>query len=325
MIAPRTAAVIPCKNEVATIAACIQSLRDQKPALARIVVVDNGSTDGSRQAAEGAADIVIDVQEGSIGRLRNVGAAAAGDVDYLAFVDADMVVYPGWLAAAIEALADADIATARSEAPATGTWVQRRWAALEARQADARPRAWSQQMVLTRATFDSLGGFDEVMPTYEDWDVSNRVTNAGGRVKLVPAMRAVHHGFPVDLRGIVRRERWHTSTPGWLPRMSLRSRALVLAAPCWLGAGAAATAVGAWRRDARFPLYWLAASVTSVGAAGAILGSPRHAMQDGALLTTWSLARASRLVRGFRKDSSQPERGRARPTRRPAGGRLDRR
>lgn len=306
MNAPRTAVVIPCKNEAATITACIQSLRAQSPAPERIVVVDNGSTDGSRQAAEAAADIVVDVAKGSIGKLRNIGAAAAGDVEFLAFVDADMVMHPGWLAAAIAALADADIATARSEAPANGTWVQRRWAALEARQADERPRAWSQQMVLSRTTFDTLGGFDEVMPTYEDWDISERVTNAGGRVELVPGMRAVHHGFPTGLRGIVRRERWHTSTPGWLFRMSVRSRTLVLGAAAWATVGAAATAVGAWRRDARLPLWWLVASVPSVGAAGALLGSPRHALQDGVLLTTWSLARASRLVGGFRQDDSLP-------------------
>src|SRR3712207_5284996 len=42
----RVGVVVPCKDEVATIERCLTALRAQQPAPARIVVADNGSTDG---------------------------------------------------------------------------------------------------------------------------------------------------------------------------------------------------------------------------------------------------------------------------------------
>ena len=79
-----------------------------------MVVVDNGSTDASVTVGRlGRRFRAVRWIDGSRipgpGAARNAGVRAAGG-DLLAFCDADDMVQPGWLAACVSALADADVA-----------------------------------------------------------------------------------------------------------------------------------------------------------------------------------------------------------------------
>lgn len=297
--APKVAVVIPCRDEIATLERCVRAVRSQEPAPAMVVVVDNGSVDGSRELAERLADRVVLSAEGPVARLRNLGAQAAGDCAVLAFVDADCEPLEGWLATALATLDDTTTVSARSEASPDASWVARRWAWLEARNAGEHSHPWSQHLVVRRSFFEALGGFDETMGTYEDWDLSERVRRAGGRSLLVPSVRVIHHGFPATLPAMVRRERWHTSTPGWVLRMSSRSRALVAVVTAWGVLGAAAMVAAVMARRLSPVAGWAFASVAGTVALGMLQGSVRHAPQDGVLLVTWALTRASRLSRGL--------------------------
>jgi glycosyltransferase involved in cell wall biosynthesis len=294
-MSPTVGVVIPCKNEIATIAACLRSVRAQGPAVTRVVVVDNGSTDGSAEVAAELADLVIALPGARISTLRNTGAQALGDVDAIAFVDADCVLDRGWLAAALPALVLHDVVGSRTTAPEGASWVARRWATIENVQAHGGSLAWSQHLLVRAATFRRLGGFDEQKPTGEDSDFSLRVREAGGSVALVDGMVAVHHGFPSTVSAFLRRERWHTSTPGWYARMSRRSRALVASTAVWGGVGVAAAAV-APAAGPRPVTWWLATTAVGVVGLGAVAGtSLRHAAPDGALMALWAANRASRL------------------------------
>ena len=304
-----TGVVVPCKDEVGTLERCLRSLRATAPTC--IVVVDNGSTDGSLDVARSLADLVLEV-DGTISAVRNAGAAALPPVDVVGFVDADCEVAPAWLSAGLSALEDADLVGARTDAPADAPWVARRWAAVEATRAHDASRVWSQHLLVRRSVFEQLGGFDESLPTGEDADLSARVVAAGGRVRLVPAMSVVHHGFPRDLRGFLRRELWHTRAPGWFDRMAPGSRALVLVAAAWAGVGAAAAIVAAGGRT-RPVATWLGASAAAVPALGALGGgSARHSLRDGVLLTLWVAVRVGRLPRERRVRPVVGRRGSAR-------------
>ena len=287
--------VVPCRNEAATIERCLAALRAQDPAPSRIVVVDNGSSDGSDRIARSLADEVLEVSQGRIGGLRNAGAAAAGDVDVLAFVDADCELAPGWTAAAVAALAEADLVGSRSLADPGDTWVARRWAALEAGHTHAGSLIWSQHLAIRATSFRQLGGFDPELGTGEDVDLSRRVIQSGGRVEFVPGMVAVHHGFPSALPAFLRRERWHTKAPGWFDRMSVRSRGLVVLGAVWALLGGLSTLrlVTAGPRPLARWLALTAAAVPALGAAGG--RSPRTAHQDGVLLGLWTAVRVARL------------------------------
>ena len=82
---------MPCLNEAATVAGCVQQARD---ALAKysitgeVVVADNGSTDGSRELAAGAGARVVAVPQRGYGRALLTGIASARG-EYVVMGDAD--------------------------------------------------------------------------------------------------------------------------------------------------------------------------------------------------------------------------------------------
>ncbi len=292
--------VIPCKNERRTIERCLLSLRAQRLPPRRIVVVDNGSTDGSVQVAQRLADEVLHLPSGRIAHLRNQGALAVGDVDALAFVDADCEVAPDWLVQASAALEHAEVVGSRTRAPDEATWVSRRWAAVEAATTHDQSRVWSQAMVVDRSMFERLGGFDQRLTTNEDSDLSARAVAAGGRVRLVPAMVATHHGFAPTLRRFVRRERWHSSQAGWYGRMSRQSQVLVVFVAAWTVLGAVLATGAAARSRPGALAVWTGASVAAVPALGTVVhAAERSRWRDGFLVALWALVRASRLPREF--------------------------
>lgn len=64
-------------------------------------------------------------------------------------------------------------------------------------------------MIVCRAYFRQLGGFREDLETGEDYDLCERVRRDGGTLYIDPKLRAVHDGFPKDLRAFIKREAWH--------------------------------------------------------------------------------------------------------------------
>ena len=296
----RVGAVVPCKDEVATVERCLTALRAQVPAPCQIIVVDNGSTDGSLEVASRLADYVLHIPEITISAMRNQGARALDDVDVIAFVDADCEVNPNWLRSALNALREADLVGWRSDAAPDAPWVAARWAAIEARQRHGESYIWSQHLAIRATVFENLDGFDERLPTGEDIDLSKRVVGTGGRIAFAPGMSAIHHGFPNTLAAFVRRERWHTRAPGWFGRMSGKSRSLVVLGAVWAAMGVCiavrTVAGGAWA-----PLVaWVLGTAASVPMLGIVGGrSPQTAVKDGILLALWTGVRIIRLPREF--------------------------
>ena len=95
---PVATIVIPAWNAWEFTERCLQSLRPTLGPQDQVVVVDNGSTDGTREslAAYGWVDVIANSENQGFGRACNQGAAeAVGAV--LVFLNSDTIVPVGWL------------------------------------------------------------------------------------------------------------------------------------------------------------------------------------------------------------------------------------
>jgi GT2 family glycosyltransferase len=207
--------IIPAFNEENVLAACLQSILDQRStargAIEEIVVADNCSTDSTCAIARSFGARIVTVSPGYPGRARNAGARAAqGDI--LAFVDADCVLPVNWLGSCLEQLADNQTVAAAVPLAAPGehaAWVPRAWFQLT-RPPDKLTRVpWlpAFNLVVCRESFFQVGGFDETLRTCEDSDLSFRLSKCGGLV-LDGRTSAHHLGESGTLYQFLRREMW---------------------------------------------------------------------------------------------------------------------
>lgn len=126
---PAVVCVIPALNAEPTLGAVIVGLRHSLPA-ARIVVVDDGSTDGTRRLAETIADATLahDRNMGKGAALRSGFAEARRHgAEVILTIDADGQHDPSRAAALVDALADADVVIGVRERIGTRMPLRRRF------------------------------------------------------------------------------------------------------------------------------------------------------------------------------------------------------
>ncbi len=106
---PAVSVIIPARNEEACLAACLQSLLAQIGVTFEIIVVDDHSTDRTRDIASSFSSKKIRVIEagplpaGSTGKNNAVTAGSkVARGDWLLFTDADTIHLPGSLASSLE-------------------------------------------------------------------------------------------------------------------------------------------------------------------------------------------------------------------------------
>lgn len=92
---PRISVVIPTYNRAHYLPQALDSVLAQTCGPLEVIVVDDGSTDGTREVVRGYGDRVryIYTPNGGVGRARNIGMCQSRG-EYVTFVDSDDVVYP---------------------------------------------------------------------------------------------------------------------------------------------------------------------------------------------------------------------------------------
>ncbi len=214
------AVILPAYDEAAHIGAAIDSVLacERDGFDLEIVVVDNLSTDGTPDiAAARGARVILNTsgKRRTIAALRNEGARATS-APILAFLDADMLVPADWLRQAAERFAlDATSALGFAErVPEGATWVGRVWGnRSEAPVTDlATDFLPGRNLLVTRAAFEAVGGFDEALVTCEDKDLTLRLVESGRHVFRSPATRVTHLGYERGIGEFVRKEFWRQST-----------------------------------------------------------------------------------------------------------------
>ncbi|MFI6444543.1 glycosyltransferase [Kitasatospora sp. NPDC050543] len=207
--------VMPARNAELTIATQLAALRRQTyPDLWELIVVENGSSDGTRALLRSWQQSmpqlrVVDVAGAcGVNRARNIGCRCAHG-DFVLCCDADDVVAPGWMAGLVDVL---------RTSPAVGGALERRL--LNARVAlAARPPKEADALLDTfgflpypagancgfhKELWSRLGGFDESY-RYGSDDVEFfwRAQLAGYRLAFSPHA-VVHYRLRGDARAIAR-------------------------------------------------------------------------------------------------------------------------
>jgi glycosyltransferase involved in cell wall biosynthesis len=224
--APTASVAVVTRNRAPHLDRCLASLAASVPDDVEVLVVDNGSTDGTAAVVarwQGRMPNLRSLVEPEPGasRARNLALRRAkGDV--VAFTDDDNRATPAWLPALLDAYRPGVVAAGGPvvlEWPGgRPTWVapsvERWWSGLdlgpERRRLGPDDELFGCNLSVRRELALSLGGFDlrlgrvgRRLRSGDDWDLQRRLHRAGGEVLYVPAATVIHDVLPER-----RRFRW---------------------------------------------------------------------------------------------------------------------
>ncbi len=192
---PGVTFVIPCYNHGQFVHEAVRSCLDQQDASVHVVVVDDGSDDGSTpnacdEAAERDPRVnVIHQPNAGLSAARNTGLRAIRELhlrtEYVSFLDADDWVEPTFvrtLDEAIRAEASDDVSHAYCQERLVGladmVWEVPDWDPMLEMVTNLHPVT----TLIRTERVEQVGGFDETMNQgYEDWDLWLRFVSRGWR------------------------------------------------------------------------------------------------------------------------------------------------
>jgi glycosyltransferase involved in cell wall biosynthesis len=321
--APRVSVIVPTRNRRLLLRRLLDGLANQSLADHEVIVVDDGSTDGSHTEVEADARagrpvrLVSGHGEGAVAaRLLGVAEARAG---FLAFTDDDCIPDPNWLAAGVAALEQGADVVQGVTRPHGSVRVLDRTIMV-----DRHDGLYNTCNVFyRRAAYAAVGGFQPAADAErllrlrpgrsaknlgfgEDALLGWRVRR-GGRAAFAPGAIVEHHVFPPDLPDALRRA-WMTGAFPALVREIPELRETALAHRFFLGTmrvplyGAVLSAATGRRRLALVLLgSWVARHAYRIRGASArrfVVGLPAQLLVDGTIATALvaGSVRARRLV-----------------------------
>ena len=194
---PFVSVIVPVRDGEAIIADCLDAVlaTDYPPNRREILVVDNGSRDGTTALIQARPVRYLRERKRGVSNARNHGIAASrGEI--LAFVDADCVVERQWLTELVRAFDDPEVgavagdlqhvaprtAAERQAARLLGNWQRFAFTSNPAYPITA-------NAAYRRDVLDRIGGFDPQMTRAQDVELGLRFQEGSGR-RLAYAERA---------------------------------------------------------------------------------------------------------------------------------------
>jgi len=213
IVPARASVIVPTRDRASYLDVALASIRPQAAAEGvEVVVVDDGPDPATRAtAARHGARYVAHPSSRGLNAARNTGIAAT-TADLLVFVDDDVAVRPGWLAALLAAHATAPPEVAVFAGPIHARIEDHRYPTCGREGApitelDLGPHdgpadhAWGANMTVRRSALDAVGRFDERLELYGDeQELQRRLPAAGLTIRYVAAAALDHRRAGNDAR-----------------------------------------------------------------------------------------------------------------------------
>ncbi|EDY19610.1 glycosyl transferase family 2 [Chthoniobacter flavus Ellin428] len=193
------AVVIPAFQAAATLAPVIAAWRTMAPASEAILVIDDGSTDGTTEVAkrEGATVVRMAVNSGR-GAARARGVQET-DAPFILMCDTALTPAPDFMSQAIPWFADSKVgavfAYVVQQEPKTFVerWRGRHLFKSAPPVQNRRALLATSICILRREAVEQVGGFDAALRAGEDADLGRRLLAAGWDVVTDPTLWALSH------------------------------------------------------------------------------------------------------------------------------------
>jgi GT2 family glycosyltransferase len=216
--APQVTILVPVYNQLVTTLECLASIAaSQQPGdpTFEVLIANDASTDDTASVLATIANLRVVNQPENLGFLRNCNAASVqARGQYLVFLNNDVQVTPGWLAAMLRSMADDEqVGAVGPKIVYPSGWLQEAGTRLH-RDGSAELTGLNDQPDLARYTysrnvdycsgacllvrtgeFRELGGFDTIYaPAYcEDSDLCMRLRAKGRRIVYCAEATVIHH------------------------------------------------------------------------------------------------------------------------------------
>ncbi len=210
---PTASIIVPTRRRPDYLDVALASIAPQAAAAgAELLVVDDGPDEATRAAAcRHGARYVAHATSRGLNAARNTGVDAAAS-DLLVFVDDDVAVRPGWLAALLRADAEAPPPVGVLTGPIRARFEDHRLRSCGRESPPITtqdhgpsdrdvPSAWGANMTVRRSAIARAGRFDEARELYGDeQEWQGRLLAAGGRIRYVAAAALDHRRAGDDAR-----------------------------------------------------------------------------------------------------------------------------
>jgi glycosyltransferase involved in cell wall biosynthesis len=213
IITPYLSFIIPAFNEKNFISNTLKQLHNFAPKCPyEVIIVDNGSTDNTREIAQSFNDTVLTCPEGTIAAVRNHGVSKSkGNI--LVFLDADVELTLEWqnnITGVINQIIEEQllITGSRCLAPETSNIINNSWFNILSI-STSNNYINSGHLITSKVLFDEISGFNETLKTAEDHDFCVRAKQAGAKIRPTPSLKVIHYGYPATIGEFIKRERWH--------------------------------------------------------------------------------------------------------------------